>query len=474
MNKRNAYILMMLLIPTVVFADKVKVRVFSTANIAYTKISFENSTYSLVGDNVDTIAANLKRGDFVELTPFAKEVVVSVNGQKKGNFESVSFLTNQDDAYFYISPKGYKQRSYEDDLHITALNSKYLQLINHVEFEKYVAGVAQSEIYGKHADIFRVQAIISRTWAMRNMEKHKAEGYNFCDNVHCQAYYNRCIREDIKMAAKASINEVLVDANGNLIETPFHSNSGGQTANSEDVWKSEIEYLRSVKDTFSYGMKQSEWTKEFSTDKWLNYFAKNHKLNINDENVRKELLNFTQDERKAKIVGVPLTTIRKDWNLKSTFFSVVYYGDKVVLEGKGYGHGVGLSQEGAIRMVELGIPYKDILVHYYTGAKVVRLGAEEEMEEPVLLASTTAADNNVADDFTNDVMTMIAMVNDPAGVAVEDEKKKETKKVEAENTDKSKRSSDLASRMLNTKKQLEKESSANNNVDNENGWVYEW
>ena len=71
MNKRNAYILMMLLIPTVVFADKVKVRVFSTANIAYTKISFENSTYSLLGDNVDTIAANLTKGDFVELTPFS-------------------------------------------------------------------------------------------------------------------------------------------------------------------------------------------------------------------------------------------------------------------------------------------------------------------------------------------------------------------------------------------------------------------
>ena len=76
MNKRNAYILMMLLIPTVVFADKVKVRVFSTANIAYTKISFENSTYSLVGDNVDTIAANLKRGDFVELTPYPEIAIL--------------------------------------------------------------------------------------------------------------------------------------------------------------------------------------------------------------------------------------------------------------------------------------------------------------------------------------------------------------------------------------------------------------
>ena len=121
MNKKNAYILIMLLIPSVLFAEKVKVRVFSTAKITYTKVSFENASYSLVGDNVDTIASNLKRGDFVELTPFAKEVVVSINGQKRGNFSNVTFVSYQDDAYLYISPKGEKQRSYEDNLIVSTM-----------------------------------------------------------------------------------------------------------------------------------------------------------------------------------------------------------------------------------------------------------------------------------------------------------------------------------------------------------------
>lgn len=472
---KKVYILMLLLIPAVVFAEKVKVRVFSTTNITTAKVSFEETSYSLVADDVDTIASGLSAGDFVEVTPFAKEVVVAVNGKKVGNFATVSFVSADDDAFLYISPKGCKQRSYEDDLIVTARGSKYLQLVNHVEFESYIAGVAQSEIYGKHADIFRVQAIISRTWAMRNMEKHSTEGYNFCDNVHCQAYYNRCIRKDIREAAKASLGEVLVDAEGNLIETPFHSNSGGQTANSEDVWKAEIAYLRSVKDTFSYGMKQSVWTKEVSTDKWLGYFAKNYKMDINDSAVRNELVNFVQDERKAKIMGVPLTTIRKDWNLKSTFFSVFYYGDKVVLEGKGYGHGVGLSQEGAIRMVELGIDYKDILTHYYVGSQVVRLDGEAAADETagaqyLAMNETTANGSN----GTNEAMDFIAKANLPADKPQKQELEvvKETTVATADN--KAARTSDLAARMLSTKKQLEEKSSTNKNTETENDWVYEW
>ena len=71
-----------------------------------------------------------------------------------------------------------------------------------------------------------------------------------------------------------------------------------------------------------------------------------------------------------RLLGVPLTRIRVDWQLKSTFFSVSVDSTtkSVILKGHGYGHGVGLSQEGAIRMVEMGIPYDSILHHYYTGA----------------------------------------------------------------------------------------------------------
>jgi stage II sporulation protein D len=269
-----------------------------------------------------------------------------------------------------LNPEGCKQRTYEGNLEVKPAAGKKMILIGDVEFETYIAGVVQSEIYGQHSDIFRIQAIISRTWALRNIKKHAADGYNFCDNVHCQAYLNRCIRPDIMLGVIESSGETLVDSAGKLIETPFHSNSGGQTANSEDVWRTALPYLRSVADTFSFRMRQSNWVRTISADRWLNYFSKTHKLNTADSAVRDSLLHFSQPVRQARILGVPLTRVRLDWQLKSTFFSVTFdtLANNVILTGHGYGHGVGLSQEGAIRMVTLGYAYDSILRHYYTGA----------------------------------------------------------------------------------------------------------
>ena len=265
-----------------------------------------------------------------------------------------------------------KQRTYEGDLEVSVLKNGKMLLINNIEFETYIAGVVQSEIYGKQTDIFRIQSIISRTWALRNIQKHKADGYNFCDNVHCQAYLNRCVRPDIMLGAIQSSGETLVDTLGNLIETPFHSNSGGETANSEDVWRNALPYLRSVSDTFSYSMKQSDWTKTISADRWVNYFANTHHINTADSLLLDTLLHFTQEHRQARLLNIPLTRIRVDFQLKSTFFSVTFdsTSNNVILHGHGYGHGVGLSQEGAIRMVNLGISYDSVLRHYYTGAQL--------------------------------------------------------------------------------------------------------
>ena len=164
----------------------------------------------------------------------------------------------------------------------------------------------------------------------------------------------------------------IVDDQEKLIETPFHSNSGGQTANSEDVWRTAVPYLRSVQDTFSYHMRQSEWVKVIDESKWLNYFANKHKLDTSNDSVRNELLTFSQSQRKVRLCGVPLTRIRTDFQLKSTFFSVLYdsAAHRVTLSGHGFGHGVGLSQEGTIRMVGLGIPYDSIIQHYYTGSHI--------------------------------------------------------------------------------------------------------
>lgn len=370
--KRLLAIVCLLFLAFSASADRVKVRLFSNNSIDLINISFDLGNYDIYGADSLLIEAAVGNDKSVELTPDGRKVHVAINGYDYGTHAMVNFLATDTACILCLNPRNIKQRTYEGNLVVTVGKNGKLQLINDVEFETYIAGVVQSEIYGTQTDIFRVQAIISRTWAMKNINKHKSEGYNFCDQVHCQAYLNRCVRPDIMLGTMMSSGMTIVDSLGHLIETPFHANSGGQTANSEDVWRSAVPYLRSVPDTFSYHMRQSEWVKVVSEDKWLNYFASKHKLDTRNDSIRNELLTFSQSTRKVRICGVPLTRVRTDFQLRSTFFSVLYdsAAHRITLSGHGFGHGVGLSQEGTIRMVGLGISYDSIIRHYYTGASI--------------------------------------------------------------------------------------------------------
>ena len=370
--KKILLIICLLLLGSVVRADRVKVRLFSNNSIDQIAISFDLGTYNIYADDTILIEPEIGVGKSIELTPAGQKVHITIDGYNYGNHNTIHFTANDTACILCLNPRNIKHRTYEGDLHVKVNKGGKLLLINDVDFETYIAGVVQSEIYGDDPDIFRVQAIISRTWAMKNINKHKSEGYNFCDQVHCQAYLNRCVRPDIMLGTMLSSGMTIVDDEDNLIDAPFHSNSGGQTANSEDVWRSALPYLRSVPDTFSYHMRQSEWVKVVDKDKWLNYFANKHKVDIHNDSLRNELLTFSQSERKSRICGVPLTRVRSDFQLKSTFFSVIYdtVSNRLTLSGHGFGHGVGLSQEGTIRMVNLGIGYDSIIHHYYTGTHI--------------------------------------------------------------------------------------------------------
>jgi stage II sporulation protein D len=83
------------------------------------------------------------------------------------------------------------------------------------------------------------------------------------------------------------------------------------------------------------------------------------------------LLNFSQltrlNEYRVDTFSIPLRQLRTDLNLRSTWFSVMVKEDSVILNGRGYGHGVGLCQEGAMTMAEKGFDYKQIVSYYYKG-----------------------------------------------------------------------------------------------------------
>ena len=144
--------------------------------------------------------------------------------------------------------------------------------------------------------------------------------------------------------------------------------------NSEDVWMLPKMYLKSIVDPYCIARRNARWEREISKDKWLGYFKKVYGYPIEDPKSRERALNFTQTIRAPYFQNndnIMLKDVRTDWRLKSAFFSTSVDGSKVLIEGRGYGHGVGLCQEGSMEMAVQGIGHKDILNFYYTNVSLI-------------------------------------------------------------------------------------------------------
>ncbi|HNW91221.1 MAG TPA: SpoIID/LytB domain-containing protein [Bacteroidales bacterium] len=310
-------------------------------------------TFKVASDSILVYNANVKTGSFTSL-----------------NISGSGLLNN-----FKIKPGNYnvKERNYDDNLQIS-VEDGYFVIINQVELENYVAGVVQSEGGGsvKDNDFYLVQAITCRTYALNNIKKHAREGFNLCDSVHCQLYLGRCKTNEILAATFKTAGDVIVDKDNKMISAAFHANSGGQTVNSEDIWKIPTSYLKSVSDTFSLHMMGAAWEEKILQTNWLDYLSTRFNYPVDDPAKKNYALNFKQDKRMVYFSdSIPLSVIRYDLGLKSTWFSISPSGSNVLIKGKGYGHGVGLSQQGAIRMAQLGYNYLDIIKFYYKDVEVV-------------------------------------------------------------------------------------------------------
>jgi len=306
-----------------------------------------------------------------------EKIRIVKKGESLGLFENVEITGAGLQNIFKIEPGNSKPeaRYYDDDLNVIADSNK-ITIINRVDVERYVSAVVQSEVHVNTENFayYEIQAIITRTYALNNTLKHSKQGYNFCDEIHCQSYKRRCNNSDIIAATVKTAGMVIVDKNNKMISAAYYSNSGGETMNSEDIWAIPTTYLKSKKDSFSLKGRNAYWQRTMLKKDWLAFLASTYNYPVNDNEKVEKALNFTQDKRKTDFENaIPLKNIRKDLNLKSTFFNVNTRNDTVFLKGRGYGHGVGLSQEGAIKMIEAGYSFIDIIRFYYTGVNVVNI-----------------------------------------------------------------------------------------------------
>ncbi len=302
-------------------------------------------------------------------------------------------------------------------------------IINILNIENYLKGVVPSEMPSTfHIEALKAQAVAARTYALSRIKDKNI--YDVTATPLTQAYLGVDKENDkTTQAVEETIDEVIT-YNGKIIEALYHSTSGGHTENNENVWFSvPYPYLRGVESPYEEKSPHYNWTQTFTNYRiqilFKKYFKQNNLYDIG------EILGFEVLRRgvsprvvEIKVIGfydeivLTGTQFQSILGLKSTWFdfefknykfeninSIVTMVDKipflklnfeevvrkfepyeyktldirkkrwdiVVFTGKGWGHGVGMSQWGAQGFAENGMNYIDILKHYYTGVDIVKL-----------------------------------------------------------------------------------------------------
>lgn len=355
--------------------DQLAIRVFAHLKVSSASFVIENSRYNVFGD--DSLIATVNRYTVFKLAMQNDSILLKTFENNYGRFKKINFTALNDSGELklkLIEPER-KPRIYQNSFVIVA-EEGLLKLLNVVKLDNYIGGVVEAESGTRSTpEFYKIQAILARTFALAHINKHVTEGFSLCDQVHCQAYYGKPKYVEIFKALEDTRGKVVVDENLTLIVAAFHSNSGGQTANSEDVWGTRTTYLRTVVDSFSVKMPNYKWERKMPIDDWLSYLKLKHNYPIEEPIAKEIALNFRQDTRKifleASNVKVPLKNVRQDLQLKSTFFTISSANDTVIFRGKGYGHGLGMSQEGAMKMTKMGYGYGDVLNFYFRNIQII-------------------------------------------------------------------------------------------------------
>ncbi|MFB2935908.1 SpoIID/LytB domain-containing protein [Aerosakkonemataceae cyanobacterium BLCC-F154] len=293
-------------------------------------------------------------------------------------------------------------------------------LVNQVPLETYLRGVVPYEIgAGAPRAAVEAQAIIARTYALRNLRRFAIDNYELCADVHCQVYFGLKGATANTDRAIATTRGLVLTYDNQLVDALYSSTTGGITASFSDVWNGpDRPYLQSVLDTTKnvwdlsrYSLADEQNVRRFiglktgfneereSLFRWRyesklpditqqlqKYLAsKKHPL-ANLQSIQK--MEVTERAESGRILQMNVHTDRGVVELhkeevrsafkppRSSFFYLEPLKNPnqellgYAFVGAGFGHGVGLSQTGASQLARLGWSSQQILNFYYPGAKL--------------------------------------------------------------------------------------------------------
>lgn len=358
-------------------AQQMRIGLFRDYEVQRILFSYNEGSYRIFADSLEFEA--ILPNEFIDIRFLTSGKLELRKGVVLlGEFEKVDVIETTMNNSLTLTSKSpvLKERKYRNDFEISS-ETKGLKIVNLVDMKNYLSGVVESEGGGgKELEYYKAQAVMCRTYALKNMDRHSKEDFYLCDRVHCQAYHSMLkFTPKIEEAVVKTDGLILVDEHGDLAGTYFHANCGGQTSNAGDVWNTDLPYLNTFKDTFCIYTKQATWEKRIPQQKWADFLVNKYNYPIYDSLYGPMIFNFNQPDRMAfyqsPALGIPLRDLRSEFQLKSTFFSCHPEGLEVVILGRGVGHGVGLCQEGAMKMAKYGFNFKQIELYYFPGLQLV-------------------------------------------------------------------------------------------------------
>ncbi len=287
-----------------------------------------------------------------------------------------------------------------------------ITVVNVVPLEEYLYGVVGKEMSPSwNLEALKAQAVAARTYAVAHKNYFQKKGYDMTDDTRSQVYSGiNGEAPSIIKAVQATRGEILTYG-GKPIEALFHSNGGGWTENSENVWGNRIAYLRGVEDQ-TKAAPAYKWIAKTTPEDMaakLNAAGKGvgtvqsivlspltkRPMSVKDRGVSGRVLTLVVKGSKGQVT-ITGTAFQSIFGLKSTLFDFTTSagitpdpdttGNKRAVElklrpkqqltiyGLGWGHGLGMSQYGANEMAKANSKddkyYRHILQHYYTGTKI--------------------------------------------------------------------------------------------------------
>ncbi len=261
-----------------------------------------------------------------------------------------------------------------------------IAVINVLDLEDYLLSVVPSEVPSLWPkEVLKAQAIAARSYAVANLGKHGKEGYDVKATVDDQVYRG-VVAESAETNSAVADTAGLVLKNANkVISAFFHSTSGGSTEVSENVWSRPLPYLKSVVD-YDDAAPQFNWKKTVSAQalaKTLTAAAPNgENQSLLGVLVIGRYPGVSQRVKDVLLVGqssarvISGADLRRLFNLPSTQFSLFQADSNYIFSGRGYGHGLGLSQWGAKALADNGYNAEQILSYYYKDVTIEPLAQD--------------------------------------------------------------------------------------------------